>query len=325
MNYTQQIYAIDIVPQVDTLKNVAISVKWELILREGVRAAGSYHVTELNPVVNPDKFVEYSDLTHEQVLNWVNDKENLQQHLDNLQSQLDQQNTSVVFETQPPWNTNSQNWLKNRYVLVHDDEIIWGPDKWNPEKINAALFDHDIPASVSRDRFSVLMENHAQIHDHTHMYMVKEGVANQPEVDYLFESVTENTWSFSEEHGAQQVAGTVIQRPLEDIKQDLIGMLQPEPVFDMYNMQFPLKVSDTQTVNVGVHQLLLCLCAQNLEGSIAIVDMQGQTHTLDQNQIAQAIQHVAVGAQPVDHSDQIAAINAAQTVEQLREIHEGMV
>jgi hypothetical protein len=97
--YTWVIHALEVIPKEDGKTNVIVSVSWSLFATDGTNQVSLYDKQILKQNTTKLKFTAFSDLTEEQVINWV--KESLSEDvLKNYYSSLDTQ-LKVLFETTP--------------------------------------------------------------------------------------------------------------------------------------------------------------------------------------------------------------------------------
>ena len=107
--YKWSITEIDSYPQAQGKNNVAFNVHWKLTdptIVSPMPHIYAVHGSQVLTYVAGSPFVEYSDLTEEQVVNWVKSAMGAEQILA-MQSKLDVnlgQNPSVAVQQQPlPW------------------------------------------------------------------------------------------------------------------------------------------------------------------------------------------------------------------------------
>jgi hypothetical protein len=97
--YTWVIHALEVIPKKDGKTNVLVSVSWSLFATDGTNTISLYDKQILAQNTTNLEFIEFSDLTKEQVVIWV--KESLGEDvLKDYYSSLDT-HLKVLFETTP--------------------------------------------------------------------------------------------------------------------------------------------------------------------------------------------------------------------------------
>lgn len=70
VTYEWKISSLDVHPSLDGLQNVVASVHWRLVASDGVNIFENYGQVHLEPP-DPSVFIDYGQLTQEQVLEWT--------------------------------------------------------------------------------------------------------------------------------------------------------------------------------------------------------------------------------------------------------------
>lgn len=293
--YTQHIHSLEIVPVADNFENVVIRVSWEIIARRGIHVCSQTIVSELDNVQNQEHFVSFEDLTESLVLDWVTAIEPVAQIQKQLAAQLDEKINNPIEKVMPPWG-QSADWRNKLFVLVHNDEIMWGPSRWNADVINQILKQNDITAVFDKSWLSVPQTPALQIADNTWLYVAKEHWDKID--DSLFYTHAPVDWQFSESDGA---VGThsKIQRPLEEIKQTMITGLTPNADSDLFSGSVSVNISGTN-IEIPKQHLSMYVCGALIENpdnlQLQIIDINGKAHAVSHSYLKQALAQLAVTA-----------------------------
>lgn len=211
----------------DNLNNVVKRVTWKITAKEDQFAVDRYFDSYLTPP-NPNNFSNYDTLTMEQVLEWVKEPINLEDLHATMASALEEaKNPSRVVEKPLPWNPANIYDVSDMYVLVHNDEVVYGPVHWHSDIINGHLnnlgvqytFPDDITA---RRRKLVPLDNPTVISDTTKMYKVSL-LNSQPE-ESLYTVNGNILWDFS----SGIAAGTyvAVDKELDEVKKLLLETVE---------------------------------------------------------------------------------------------------
>lgn len=193
--YTQKIFSIEVLPLSGELENVVIRVQWEYRAKNGPHAAWTVHTTELDSVSDTTNFTPFGELTESQVLTWINAKENMVALKTNLDDELQAVIDAPSKAKLPPWEGIDDNLFAKTYVLVANNQVIWGPKRWDTFAINRALLQNSINEIVP-NVVPIVPENEpTEINDTTHIYQV--GSYDQMPPHDIFEELGEPTWDFS--------------------------------------------------------------------------------------------------------------------------------
>lgn len=325
ITYTNHIHAMDIVPAVDNLKNVVVRVKWEMIARCGVHVCSSYMVTQLQNVQNQKNFISFENLTESMVLDWVFNVVSASQIKSRLDAKIKEKLASPTAEFLPPWG-QSADWSKRLFVLVHNNEVIWGPARWNAEKINSIFQQHNLKVYIDKSWINVPQTASVKITNDTWIYTAKE---HWEEIENLMFYTHDNAqWEFSELHGATATYNK-IEKPLEEIRQTMISSLVSSKSEELSFNVVSLNIGDT-FIQLSQQYFMMCVCALLIDDSITqikVMDINGYMHTVLCADLKQALAQFAMNTlQPEVISTEIETlieqIKSAKTVKQLMQIQQ---
>jgi hypothetical protein len=317
MNYTQKIYAVDILPEVDGLSNVIVRVKWEYRARKGTSAVCTVHTTDLDSVADTTNFVPFDQLTEELVLGWINSKEDMSALKASIDSLLESELTKIDQQKIPPWENTSDNIFTRQYVLVNDDTVLWGPARWNTNEINNALhnngFLHTLPNIIP-----IIPEN-APLEIETNLKIYR--VLIEIEDDFLFNHFERNfNWDFS-----GNIA--IYKSPIREL-------IEYKKVLLDYAMSACENCSHTITYENREYEIN-CSCFKLYKNYYEIMS-NNETREILSNDGLQTLNKVQLGEiftllyaeiekQIFETANHIQQINDATTLDQLKIIYQEMV
>jgi hypothetical protein len=222
--YTREILSLYVKPGVDTLRNIVTRVTWRWIARDEASYADLYKDTYFE-AVDPNNFLDYSDLTDTIVFSWIDSVEDIVEIRAQLDQRLESAKNPVMLEKKIPWQSQSKYTGEEEYLLVFDDQPndslkIWGPMRWNSNRANNGLRERDVadyefPTDVIMYQRGLLPESTPIIvTDRVKLYRVQ--YTEQPVLDDRFQYHEGLTWVVD----SGEAVGTyfVIDRELSESK-----------------------------------------------------------------------------------------------------------
>ena len=227
IEYKYEIFSLYAALSLDGLNNVVKRVTWKITAKDDQFAVDRYFDSYLTPP-DPNNFSNYDNLTMEQVLEWVKEPINLEELYANMAIALEEaKDPSRVIEKELPWSIESVYDIDDKYILVHNNEVVYGPINWYSNLFNGRLnqlgisfvFDDDI--TVRRQRL-VPINTPTIIDENTKIYKVNL-LNNQPEESYY----TKNgniVWDFSS--GVAVGTYIAVDQEISEVKRTLLQVIE---------------------------------------------------------------------------------------------------
>lgn len=199
VQYDKEILSLYTTPSTDGLSNVVKRVTWRYQAKEDIYVADIYKDTYFQ-TVDPNNFIDYYELTSEVILSWIASVENM----NNLKQELDQKlvevKNPVIVEKKIPWDKSLNYTGNEKYVLVSEGSVVFGPRTWNSDAFNDELEKIDLEESLPVDILAykqglVPIDTPLTINENVKIYQAIMAEQNLEENQYLNE--TETTWNFS--------------------------------------------------------------------------------------------------------------------------------
>lgn len=313
--YTQKIFSVDVLPEVDGFSNVIARVRWEYRARSGVNVVWSVHTTDLE-VPTEETFVSFEDITESMVFDWIAQQVDLEQLRQDLDMQLQASSVSFV-EKDPPWETFGDNVLTRPYVIVQDESIVWGPSRWNTAEINHEL---------SKLGLSVVLPNVIPIIPETEPLIVGTDTSiyrvNMLEpsssrlIDQTIYDIGETTWDFSTGIAVGQIQYNL--KSLEDLKTSLISWLKAKRLLSNYKpMQNTMFDEITQLLKMSTFAL-------SSDDPIEWLDTDDMTiKTMSRNEFQDQIDSVVNEEKLADQetASRVSEVNNATTTQEVLDLY----
>jgi hypothetical protein len=105
--YTWTVTMLECVPNANGLENIVQTIRWKLIGDDGVNSVEIYNAIGITPP-DPNQFVQYSNLTEEQVITWLTDtlgEHGVAEAKAAVDIRLDILANPPVITPELPWNT----------------------------------------------------------------------------------------------------------------------------------------------------------------------------------------------------------------------------
>jgi len=227
IEYKYEIFSLYASLSQDGLNNVVKRVTWKITAKEDQFAVDRYFDSYLTPP-DPNNFSNYDDLTMEQVLEWVKEPINLEELYANMANALaDAKDPTRVIEKELPWSIENIYDINDKYILIHNNKLEYGPITWHSNLFNGRLnqlgvsfvFDDDI--TVRRQRL-VPINTPTIIDENTKIYKA-ELLNEQPEESYYTKN-GDIVWDFSS--GVAVGTYIAVDREISEIKNTLINVIE---------------------------------------------------------------------------------------------------
>jgi len=102
ITYTWNVNTMDTAPSQDGLSNVVKVIHWRLNANDGTHYVDSYSTVSLD-TPDSENFTDFSDLTEEQVIGWVESKVDVAKIKEGLEKQLEALANPPIVVKQGPW------------------------------------------------------------------------------------------------------------------------------------------------------------------------------------------------------------------------------
>lgn len=249
ISYTREILSIYVAPKKEDLTNVVTRVTWRWTAREELNFADIYIDTYFT-TINPNNFVNYSDLNDELVFSWIDSVEDTIALKQELNVKLEEAKKPILVEKPIPWPVEYKYTGNEEYVLVLDDSIdvpskVLGPTKWNSDNANLFLknngiTNYEFPPNITMYQKELLpVDMYSVINDRLKIY--KADLVPLTSFDPIFQINLGPVWSLEEDR--VYVRYNVVNRPIDEIKDSLINKL--------IGISFEKQVSDMDFIHDG--------------------------------------------------------------------------
>lgn len=299
VKYKREILSIYVAPKKDDLLNVVSRVTWRWTAIEDFSAADIY-VDTVFSTIDPNNFIDYSELTADVIFEWIDQVENLDELKTNLHNNLvSAKDSSKPIERNIPWNTVNPYTGTEQYLIVLDEkkENIIGPFNWNSSLVNKDLKlrgieDFEFPDNITMYRNQMLPSSSSiLVNDRIRLYRVEYG--ELPAIDETFQRSKGIEWDFASDLAVPKYI--IEDLEIDQIKKNLVDFLssvsnskQNATINYVYNDQtitlsttidvrFNLTqkwimMSETDTVNEKIGGVWLELSKQELKNILNAID-----------------------------------------------------
>jgi hypothetical protein len=152
INYTWQVLSLYTKPSLNGLENVVRRVTWRYQITDGGNYGEIYQDTYLPEPSDTNGYIAYSNLTEETILSWVQGIEDVPALQVELQLRLEKSKNPDILENKLPWILEDRyKPREDKYVVVFNDEPIYGPVHWHSDGMNSALESCGFPRSLPED------------------------------------------------------------------------------------------------------------------------------------------------------------------------------
>ena len=221
VQYDWEILSLYTVPSIDGLNNVVKRITWRYQAKDGSYAGDIYHDTYLDSP-NPQTFIQYDNLTKETIIGWIESTEDMTKVEEDALARLNESKNPSIVEKKVPWDYELKYDLKDLYVLVHQDEVVYGPVHWHSDIMNKNLeklgLDPSLPIDImARKQGIVPINQPTAINEETKIY--KADMQNEQPEESLFTDNGHIIWDFST--GVAVGTYVAIGKPIEEVKENL--------------------------------------------------------------------------------------------------------
>lgn len=221
LQYEWEIVSLYTTPTVDNLSNVVKRVTWRYQVKEDSNVADIYGDTYFNSI-NAENFIAYDNLTKETVVLWIESIEDVSELKQNLISKLNEVKAPSIIEKQLPWDFESRYSFSDKYILIHNNELVAGPIYWNSNILNQHLKTLNIKTTLPEDILArkqgiVPLYQPTIVNENTKIY--KAVTQNEQPEESIFTNNGNIDWNFSS--GIAVGTYNAVDKPLNEVKEIL--------------------------------------------------------------------------------------------------------
>ncbi len=138
VNFKTEVLSLYTVRSQDGLSDVVKRCTWrEVAEKDGVIAQFHKNTEFLPPESN--NFSSYDSLSHSTIIGWIHELEDIQTIRLNLSAELEGMlQPDYILDTGLPWVEKEYD-RSLLYVLVHNNEVVYGPAHWHSSNFNSEL------------------------------------------------------------------------------------------------------------------------------------------------------------------------------------------
>jgi len=323
--FNWEVLSLYAAPSENGLTDVVKRIVWRCQATEGSYVADIYRDTFLT-TAQQESFISYESLTHETVIDWIKAHEDIPALEAELLAKLEEVKNPSIVDKKLPWIYEDRYSRQDKYVLVHNDQVVHGPVHWHSFVMNEQLEALGLPPSLPEDiivfrKGIAPIDQPLVINDSTKFYKV--GLLNEQPSGNIFYDNGRIDWDFS----SGKAIGTYnsIAKDLTEAKEtvkDFLNTIRAE------KEQFPITMTiQNMSVNVSIEPMVRLHLMNRLyslsENSTCKVQFLGNVW-LDVTKAELEQIHNAIETQIQNGYDwqynKILLVNQAQTIAELEQI-----
>lgn len=209
------------------LDDIIKRITYKVTAKRGNVAVDFFNDVNL-PFPDENNFIPFKDLTSEEVVNWIKSVVDIPQLESGLIAALDTANDpSRVVPKAIPWDHESKHRTDSRYIILHNEEVVYGPVTWFSEAVNNKLkelqVNYNFPLDIiARRQGLVPLDQPIVLDEHTSVYRAE--LLNEQEHENMFTRNGEIIWDFT----SGVAVGTFVaaDRDLAEIKRSLLQIIE---------------------------------------------------------------------------------------------------
>jgi len=152
ITYKWEVLSLYTKPSLDGLENVVRRVTWRYQITDGGNYGEIYQDTYLPDPSGSNTYIAYPNLTEETILGWIQSIEDVPALQAELQLRLEKSKNPDIIENKLPWILEDRyKPREDMYVMVFNDEVVYGPVHWHSDGMNASLEACGHPRSMPED------------------------------------------------------------------------------------------------------------------------------------------------------------------------------
>jgi hypothetical protein len=152
ITYKWEVLSLYTKPSLNGLDNVVRRVTWRYQITDGGNYGEIYQDTYLPDPTDSNTYIAYSNLSEETILGWIQSIEDVPALQAELQVRLEKSKNPDSVENKLPWILEDRyKPREDKYVMVFNDEAVYGPVHWDSDSMNASLEACGHPRSMPED------------------------------------------------------------------------------------------------------------------------------------------------------------------------------
>jgi hypothetical protein len=152
ITYKWEVLSLYTRPSLNGLEDVVRRVTWRYQATDGGNYGEIYQDTYLPDPSDTDTYIAYPNLSEETILSWVQSIEDVPALQAELQLRLEKSKNPDIIENKLPWILEDRyKPREDKYVMVFNDEAVYGPVHWHSDGMNASLEACGYPRSMPDD------------------------------------------------------------------------------------------------------------------------------------------------------------------------------
>jgi len=152
ITYKWEVLSLYTRPSLNGLEDVVRRVTWRYQVTDGGNYGEIYQDTYLPDPSDTDTYIAYPNLSEETILSWIQSIEDVPALQAELQLRLEKSKNPDIIENKLPWILEDRyKPREDKYVMVFNDEPVYGPVHWHSDGMNASLEACGYPRSMPDD------------------------------------------------------------------------------------------------------------------------------------------------------------------------------
>lgn len=152
LTYTWHVLSLYTKPSLNDLTDVVRRITWRYQLTDGGNYGEIYKDTYLPEPSDTNTYIAYSDLSEETIIGWIQSIEDIPALQAELQIKLEKSKNPDLLENKLPWIFEDRyKPREDKYAMVFNGEVVYGPVHWHSDGMNAALESCGYPRSMPDD------------------------------------------------------------------------------------------------------------------------------------------------------------------------------
>jgi hypothetical protein len=152
ITYKWEVLSLYTKPSLDGLEDVVRRITWRYQITDGGNYGEIYQDTYLPDPTDSNTYIAYANLSEETILGWVQSIEDVPALQAELQLRLEKSKNPDIIENKLPWIfVDRYKPREDRYAMVFNDEVVYGPVYWDSDSMNASLEACGHPRSMPED------------------------------------------------------------------------------------------------------------------------------------------------------------------------------
>jgi hypothetical protein len=148
--FNWEVLSLYAAPSENGLSDVVKRIVWRCQVTEGSYIADVYRDTFLTNA-QQEFFVSYDSLTPETVIDWIKSHIDIPALEAELLAKLEEVKNPSIVDKKLPWIYVDQYSRQDKYILVHNGQVVHGPVHWHSSVMNEQLVALGLPASLPED------------------------------------------------------------------------------------------------------------------------------------------------------------------------------